>query len=367
MPAVIGDLFLDRPEQWGMRGDPYLWDEMATALAHDPIPASDAALHVRLADVFRRLTGVSMSEPVEMIKVERFKHGGMSSGFVYPEFWLEQAIPLLTRRAVQVRDAASGTANTAGFQVQDNCGIQNQVRVAVWNLNHRVGMTPFRPEAPVAAMALSTEVIVFNEFYPTKQVQALRCQLADAGWLHQVLSPDTGEKANRVLIASRVELQPLALSLPNFDKQFPANIAAATIPSIGIKLIGVRIPMYQRVTAGLLPQAWDWLESTAQALADEPAAIVGDLNTSIQASGVLKKSQFQRMLSSGWHRAEPANGPSYFGTNGVTSEIDHVLHTRQVGVTGARFVRNAGGYALAGEAGALSDHAALRFSMHTLE
>lgn len=108
MTATIGDLFLERPEQWGMRGDPYLWDEMADALALEPLPASDTVLLVKLADAFRESTGVSLGDSCEMVEVERFRHGGMSSGFVHLEFWLETALPLLIRRAVRLRahDAA---------------------------------------------------------------------------------------------------------------------------------------------------------------------------------------------------------------------------------------------------------------------
>lgn len=363
MPAVIGDLFLDRPDQWGMRGDTYLWDEMAAALAHDPLPASDAALHVKLADVFRNLTGTALSDPWEMLKVERLAHGGMSSGCVYREFWLERAIPLLTGRAGQLR-----VNSFVGFyapcpQDQNVFRTRHQVRVAAWNLNHRVGTTPFRQEVPAAAMALSTEVLVFNEFYPGKHEHSFRGRLADAGWSHQVMSSDTGEKANRVLIASRLPIEPLALKLPAFDGQFSANIAAALLPDIGLNLIGLRVPMYQKATAGLLPRAWDWLETTARALADVPAVIVGDLNASVQVTGTHRKPQFERILASAWRRAEPADGPSWFGRNGAASEIDHVLHTRQVHVDQARFVRHAGGYSLAGTPGSLSDHAALRFVM----
>lgn len=240
---------------------------------------------------------------------------------------------------------------------------QTQVQVAVWNLNHRVGMTAFRAQAPAAAMALDADMLVFNEFYPGKHEQSFRSQLKDAGWHHQVLSADTGEKANRVLIASRVPIESMPLALPAFDRQFPANIAAVTVPGIRISLIGLRVPMYQKATADLLPRAWDWLENTARALADDSVVIVGDLNTSIHANGSRCRPQFQRILSSGWQRSEPTDGPSYFGTNGATSEIDHVLHTPRVNVASARFIRAVNGYSLAGASDELSDHAALCFSM----
>ena len=331
---------------------------------HEPIPQDSERLQEYLARAFRNLTGVRLDDECEMVEIERFDHGGMSSGWVHLPFWNETALPLLAWRAAQLRQGRRVTSDPPRLPPWDGMDAKPRVRVAAWNVNHRVGMTRFRPEAAEAAMALGTEVIVLNEFHPGTHEHAFRQQLSDAGWRHQVMSPDTGERANRVLMASRVPLQPLALPLPDFDRQFPDNVAAAAIPSAGITLIGVRVPMYQGATAHLLPLAWDWLEAASRDLAQDAAVIVGDLNTSVIATGVRRRPQFHGILNSGWRRSEPAQGPSWFGRHGLTSEIDHVLHTARVGVTDARFVRHAGGYRLAGADDALSDHAALRLSMY---
>lgn len=104
------------------------------------------------------------------------------------------------------------------------------MKIAVWNLNNRVGRVPFRADAADAAIALDADVYVFNEYYPQAHEIAFRRTLADAGWQHQALSCDTGEKANRVLIVSRTQLAPLPLKLPDFDRQFPSNLLGVHLP-----------------------------------------------------------------------------------------------------------------------------------------
>ena len=59
-----------------------------------PAPEDVAAL---IKESFTKLTGFPMSHP-DPIFVERYSHGGMSSGHVSPEFWRETALPLLLKR-----------------------------------------------------------------------------------------------------------------------------------------------------------------------------------------------------------------------------------------------------------------------------
>jgi len=46
---------------------------------------------------FERLTGFRISNR-DSFCVERFRHGGVSSGYVDPQFWREVALPLLGGR-----------------------------------------------------------------------------------------------------------------------------------------------------------------------------------------------------------------------------------------------------------------------------
>jgi hypothetical protein len=40
---TLADIFQDRPERWGMRGDPHLWREMHAALGSSAYPSTRAA------------------------------------------------------------------------------------------------------------------------------------------------------------------------------------------------------------------------------------------------------------------------------------------------------------------------------------
>jgi hypothetical protein len=94
---TIAGLFREEPIQWGLRGDPYLWREMAEHLADAPWPASEEGLTQRLTRLFEQLAGITLDarKPVHLL---RHAHGGMSSGMVSSEFWRERAIPLLVER-----------------------------------------------------------------------------------------------------------------------------------------------------------------------------------------------------------------------------------------------------------------------------
>lgn len=94
---TIESLFDPEPQQWGLRGDPYLWQEMAAAFHGVPMPATATELARQVEQRFEKLTGQPMSA-TEWIRLERHAHGGMSSGGINPQFWRQTALPLLLAR-----------------------------------------------------------------------------------------------------------------------------------------------------------------------------------------------------------------------------------------------------------------------------
>jgi hypothetical protein len=134
--------------------------------------------------------------------------------------------------------------------------------IATWNVNHRTGKTRLRLEAVNAVVALQADVVVLSEYYPQKHHSAFCTNLSDAGWPYLLTSSEIGgEIANRVLIGSRLPIEPLAISLPTFDRQFPPNILSVMIPTTRLRIIGLRIPAYQRKNRHYTLAAWNWLES----------------------------------------------------------------------------------------------------------
>jgi exonuclease III len=234
------------------------------------------------------------------------------------------------------------------------------MNIATWNLNNRVGKVRFRPEAADAAVALGVDVLVLTEFFPQEHESRFRDALRGAGLSEQLMSAQPTEVANRVLIASRLPLVPLTIEGPTFDQQFRANIAAVSIPSIGLSIVGVRVPAYDAKESAFLRQAWEWLESTATMLRHSAAVVLGDLNVPAASTDSRGGGSFRRILASGWQRAAPADGATYFGHGGRFSEIDHILATDRCVLSEAACIKSAGGFTYCGSQAAISDHAALR-------
>ena len=98
----VGDLFKQEPEQWGLRGDPYLWRELKNELVSVALPSTPSELQWILENAFWNVTQVSLAFCDEA-SVERYSHGGMSSGYISGEFWRERGFPLIVERFLDLR------------------------------------------------------------------------------------------------------------------------------------------------------------------------------------------------------------------------------------------------------------------------
>jgi hypothetical protein len=233
------------------------------------------------------------------------------------------------------------------------------MRIACWNLNNRVGKVRFRPEAALAAGELDADLLVLTEYHPRGQGPAFQSTLESAGFPHQVLSSQSPERANQLLMASKLPLQPSDLPLPTFDNQLPANLVAVTVPAIGLSVLGVRIPAYQSKERHLLKCSWHWLEAAARSWISRPSIIIGDLNVRVTSPATKAGDSFRRIMAAGWQRAEPTGAGSFISHQGSTSEIDHALLSPGCALRSAAYVTRTDHHVLAGAPGALSDHAAL--------
>ena len=96
--TTIADLFDPVPEQWGLRGAPYLWREMQASFADTVLPETGTEFRAEIDRVFLELVGVPISDDREMHFVDRYAKGGMSSGQVSLRFWSRKAICILALR-----------------------------------------------------------------------------------------------------------------------------------------------------------------------------------------------------------------------------------------------------------------------------
>ena len=104
---TLASLFAPNPDRWGLRGDPHLWWAMLSMFADVEMPTDRAALEAIVRRAFMEITGHSFDE-TENFFVEHLAHGGMSSGYVSPEFWKEKGLPLLLERFDRERDGEAG-------------------------------------------------------------------------------------------------------------------------------------------------------------------------------------------------------------------------------------------------------------------
>jgi hypothetical protein len=94
---TLASLFQERPKQWGLRGDPHLWQEMKATLGNVTYPATEEQFAALIEQTYQQLTGAALTNR-DPVFVERYNDGGVSGGYVSPQFWPEIAIPLLRAR-----------------------------------------------------------------------------------------------------------------------------------------------------------------------------------------------------------------------------------------------------------------------------
>jgi hypothetical protein len=93
-------LFEPEPQQWGLRGDPYLWRALRDHLSDTDVPTSTAEVSVILHATFADLSGVDLAtHQVASVYLEQYAHGGMSSGVISVHTWRHRLMPMLTERA----------------------------------------------------------------------------------------------------------------------------------------------------------------------------------------------------------------------------------------------------------------------------
>lgn len=99
-PPTIGALFAPAPQQWGGRGDTYLWRRLGHLLSDELLPGTPAQVRDRVMTEFERMVGATPSPDAGWIYVADLDPGhGMSAGQVDLTWWYETGLPLLMHRA----------------------------------------------------------------------------------------------------------------------------------------------------------------------------------------------------------------------------------------------------------------------------
>ncbi|MEH7108845.1 hypothetical protein [Bacillus sp. JJ1764] len=97
MKPSVAKIFEQKSEQWGLRGDPYLWDELQQVFSTIPLPCSKTCFIQHFEKFFQKLTNHSFKSESDFW-VEKYDHGGMSSGGIGVDFLHKKTLPLLFTR-----------------------------------------------------------------------------------------------------------------------------------------------------------------------------------------------------------------------------------------------------------------------------
>lgn len=98
----MSDVFDPEPQQWGLRGDPFVWRALREQLSGTYLPPSAGEVESMLYAAFNRLVAVDLATELEssVYRAEFADDDGVSSGYVSMEIWRVVLMPLLVERAL---------------------------------------------------------------------------------------------------------------------------------------------------------------------------------------------------------------------------------------------------------------------------
>ena len=94
----LSKIFEEKPKSWGFRGDPYFWDHLKERAESMDLISPDE-LEKWIKAEYLSVSGKALTDKyMDFAVVEQFAHGGMSSGGVDNQWWVDTGIPLLKSR-----------------------------------------------------------------------------------------------------------------------------------------------------------------------------------------------------------------------------------------------------------------------------
>jgi exodeoxyribonuclease III len=204
------------------------------------------------------------------------------------------------------------------------------MRLISWNIM-RGGAG--REESIAEAIApLAPDVAVLVEYFPDRSAALVERLVANGfAWMHAAESTDAPP---RVLIASTVELEPVAPSAP--DLELRNRWAEVLIPSHDLRLAGVYVPVTGN-RPGRKRRMWRSVRAAADRRRTEPYMVVGDWNTgdfpqdkSRPGRPFKFTEEHRELLASGyteaWRHFHPdAAEYSWYRHDGTGFRIDHAF------------------------------------------
>lgn len=235
------------------------------------------------------------------------------------------------------------------------------MRSLAWNVNKRkLGQRHLE-----VFRALDVDTILLNEFVDGKFRPEFTDDLREAGYGFQAMSEGVpGVRAPRIFAASRQRFEVGDLAAPEVDVWSTCNFLHIRFELL--EMVGIRVPCYERSKkseAVKIPDYWRRLGELFDRVRHRRILFAGDFNT--DPKQIFGNREEKAVIENSLNRLtipEPA-GKWSFKRNGSSARIDYVAHTDGVTVSRPEYVAKIGDLVLAGEPGALSDHAGLLFEV----
>jgi len=96
MNSRVSEIFSVRPG-WSSRGDPFLWADLEKHFSKFGLPYSEDQFVEEFRSAFWAFTGKPLDSN-DYIRIDKYCHGGMSSGIVDPQLWIKTILPMLLKR-----------------------------------------------------------------------------------------------------------------------------------------------------------------------------------------------------------------------------------------------------------------------------
>lgn len=236
------------------------------------------------------------------------------------------------------------------------------MRLLSWNINHRTRAKLISPALTAGIDSLKPDVVILTEYVHSPERNGFLADLVKAGLGHYLVS-ECVPGQNHVLVASRTPLAagPIRASdeIAKLAQSVPSNTLHAQFPSLGIDVLGLRLPDYSKQPR-IKRACWEWILKIAAEAKDRPFIILGDFNTDSNYSKSRCGDRISILVENGWQHAQPAEGASYWTINGQPVRIDHAFVSRHFTIQESRYVTEFAGTSFIGTKNdKLSDHAAL--------
>jgi exonuclease III len=206
------------------------------------------------------------------------------------------------------------------------------MKILIWNILHGGG--PRRtPAIALAILDHRPDLVVLTEFRMTTGGQ-LAGMLHDHGLAHQSHT-DPPPRTNGILLACRFPITEVSRPDPGV---FGSKLITASVPGLGVRLCAAHVPDARAHNHHALTRKslyWNELLDVARRWRDEPAMLVGDLNTGRpgldeDAHTLTSAAMLGRLGEAGFsdayrHLYPRGRDRSWYSPTGSGFRLDHAL------------------------------------------